>query len=74
MTSADCIVAGCRQLVTCRGPIPRRGDDLADLGILDDGWIASREGRIVFVGTEKAFRESIQPSDDATVIEGEIVS
>jgi imidazolonepropionase len=48
MISADCVVAGCRQLLTCRGPAPKRGRDLADLGVVEDGWVASRGGTIVF--------------------------
>ncbi|MCK7509267.1 MAG: hypothetical protein MZV70_38005 [Desulfobacterales bacterium] len=32
MTSADLVVAGCRELVTCAGPLPRRGPALRQIG------------------------------------------
>ncbi len=51
MRSADCVVAGCRQLVTCRGPLPKRGEALRDVGVVENGWLASERGRIVFAGT-----------------------
>lgn len=60
MIKADCLVAGCRELATCRGPIPKRGKDLGDLGIVENAWIASRGGRIVFLGSEEEFRRNVQ--------------
>jgi imidazolonepropionase len=50
--SADLIVTGCGQLVTCRGPAPKRGEALQDLGVIERGCIASRQGEIVFVGPQ----------------------
>jgi imidazolonepropionase len=70
MTSADCIVSGCRQLVTCRGPLPKRGPALGDLGIVENGWIASRGGEIVFVGTGDEFKAQVQAEPSATWIDG----
>ncbi len=62
MESADLIVSGCGQLVTCRGrgPGPVRKSDLRDLGIIERGCIASHKGRIVFVGGESECRERIR--------------
>jgi len=70
MISADCVVSGCRQLVTCAGPLPKRGPALGDLGVVDDGWIASSRGEIVFVGTAAAFRGTVAAAPGATWIDG----
>ncbi len=70
MRSADCVVGGCRQLLTCRGPVPKRGKDLQDLGIFENGWIASDQGRIVFVGSEAEFRKAVKPAAGAEWVDG----
>jgi imidazolonepropionase len=57
MKSADLLIANCRQILTCRGPIPKRKEDLDDVGLIEDASIASHKGRIVFVGREERFRE-----------------
>ncbi len=45
MISADLVVAGCRELVTCAGPLPKRGQDLRQIGLVENGWVASSERR-----------------------------
>ena len=65
MIKADCVVAGCRALATCRGPIPKRGKALNDLGLLENAWIAGRSGRIVFIGSEEEFRRTVRTSESA---------
>jgi len=70
MNSADLVVAGCNQLLTCQGPIPKRKDALQDVGLIEKGWIASQKGRVVFVGSEKDFKKAVQPEDDCFVIDG----
>lgn len=69
MRSADLVVAGCRQLVTCRGPVPKRREALGDLGLIENGWVASDGGRIVFAGTEKDFRAEVNVAEDAVRID-----
>jgi len=45
------LIAHCRQLLTLRGPCgPRRGRQLRELGIILDGAVLIREGRIEAVG------------------------
>jgi len=66
---ADCLVAGCRELATCRGPIPKRKEAMADLGIVEKAWIAARGGRIVFLGSEEEFRRSVKLEDGAVTID-----
>ena len=70
MISADCVVAGCRELLTCRGPVPKRKEALRDLGVIENGWVASAGGRIVFVGTERQFREEVRVAAGAEWIDG----
>ena len=45
------VVVGCRQLVTLRGPArPRVGPEMRDLGIIADGALLVRDGRIAAAG------------------------
>ncbi|HYA49324.1 MAG TPA: imidazolonepropionase, partial [Burkholderiales bacterium] len=71
MRSADCVVAGCRQLLTCRGPLPKRREALGDLGLIENGWVASEGGRIVFAGTEKDFRAEVRVLNGAVQIDAD---
>ena len=52
---APLLLINIRQLLTLRSekPGPRRGPDLSDLGIIEDGAILCLGGKIVFVGTTK---------------------
>jgi imidazolonepropionase len=70
MKRADCVVAGCRQVLTCRGPVPKRGDTLRDLGVIENGWVASEKGTIVFAGTEEEFRRTVRPEPGSLKIDG----
>ncbi len=69
MTSADLVVAGCRELVTCAGPLPRRGPALREIGLVENGWVASSAGRIVYAGDEAGFRKAVEPGPGARVID-----
>ncbi len=71
MISADLVVRNCRQLVTCRGPIPKRKAELGDVGLIKNGWIASDRGTIVFVGSENEFQEEIKPRASCLWVDGE---
>ena len=70
MIKADCVVASCRQLVTCSGGIPKRKDALGDVGLLENAWIASRGGRIVFIGSEDGFRRGVDFDQGGVRIDG----
>jgi len=70
MISADCVVHGCRELLTAAGPAPKRRDALRDVGRLENAWIASRAGRIVFVGAEADFRRAVAVEPGAIEING----
>lgn len=47
---ADWLITGCSQLVTLQGPVPRRGRALAEPGVIRDGALLVRGGRILAVG------------------------
>ena len=49
----DWLITGCSQLLTLRGPVPRRGKALSDLGIVRDGAIVVRDDRVVAVGPRR---------------------
>jgi imidazolonepropionase len=48
--TADLILHNAREVATCAGPAPRRGDRQADASILRHASIAARGDRLVFVG------------------------
>jgi imidazolonepropionase len=68
---ADCVVAGCRELLTCRGPVPKRREALRDIGLIKDAWIAARDGRIVFLGPADAFAREVTLEAGGLRIDGE---
>lgn len=70
MTCADLVVAGLDQLLTCGGPAPRTGPAMREVGLLEKAWIAGYQGKIVFVGPEKEFREKVKLAEGARVIDG----
>jgi imidazolonepropionase len=46
----DLLIRGARVLTLGGGPVPRRGDDLGRLGVIEDGHVAIADGRIAAVG------------------------
>ncbi len=70
MISADLIVSGCEQLLTCRGTAPKRKKDLQELGVIEKGCIASKNGKIVFVGRENELRSQITETSGCLKIDG----
>ncbi len=60
-TVADILLlSGCSQLLTMRGPTPRRGRTLPELGLVRDGALLIRNGRIAAVGTGREVERAWQ--------------
>ncbi len=49
----DLLIIGCQQLLTLRGGGPRRGRALGELGLIRDGALLIRDGRIAAVGPRR---------------------
>ena len=49
----DWLITGCSQLLTLRGPVPRRGRSLGEIEIIRDGAILTHDDRIVAVGPRR---------------------
>jgi imidazolonepropionase len=52
-TVPDLLITGCAELLTLRGAVPRRGRALGELGIIRDGALLVRDGRIAAVGQRR---------------------
>ena len=70
MKSADLVVKNCSQLLTCKGRIPKRKDALQEVGLMENGWVASHRGRIVFVGDGSGFKREIRLEERSQTIDG----
>ena len=66
---ADLVIRDSRMLVTPRGNGPVLGGDTTSLRVIEGGWIASHEGRIVFVGDEIDFREQVERTSDCLEVD-----
>jgi imidazolonepropionase len=49
----DWLITGCSELLTLRGSVPRRGQNLKDLGIIHDGALLVHDDRIRAVGRRR---------------------
>lgn len=68
MSHGPILIRGARQLLTLRGPAgPRRGSDLDDVGLINDGALLIRDGVVEEVGTTRRV-ENLASARDAVVI------
>lgn len=65
---SEVIVTGCAELLTLRGPVPRRGPSMCDLGIIRDGAIFIQGDRIAAVGPRRRI-ESLRQARRAEKID-----
>ena len=63
MIQADLIIEGAAELLTLRGDSirPRRGEEMWELGIIRQGALAARRGKIVWVGPAADLLTSVKP-------------
>jgi imidazolonepropionase len=69
----DLIIAHARELVTVSGNGPRRGADMADIGIIADGAVAVEGGRIAAVGPSADIIEQASGSTRVIDAAGRVV-
>ncbi len=65
---ADLLVRDIGLLATLRGPRPRLGADLRDIGILRNAAVAAHRGRIVFVGPEADLGAAVRIETNAVEV------
>ncbi|MGA3025428.1 MAG: imidazolonepropionase [Bryobacteraceae bacterium] len=71
---SDFALVNCRQLVTLAGPArPRTGAELRNLGIIEDGALLVRDGRIERVGTRVEIEPLIEPGCQVVDAGGRVV-
>ncbi len=75
-TRADFVIVHADELATVRGPAgrPRVKSEMTDLGIVRDGAVAVRGGKIVAVGTTREVKERIQKGFEEVDATGKLVS
>ena len=66
---ADFILRHAQPLLTCAGPAPRIGAALAQVASIDDGALAAREGRLLFVGPTEVCDRLVEHAPDAVVMD-----
>lgn len=58
------------QLVTMQGPSPRRGPDMAEIGLVTDGAVAISGDEITAVGKTEEVARQVNPAEHCVVISG----
>ena len=57
MENSKILIRNAAQIVTCHGDKARRGAEMSDLGVIEDGAVAMSDGVITHVGpTEEVLR------------------
>ena len=69
MLTADLVIRHARQVLTCAGPAPRCGAAQRDVSAIPNADIASRNGRIVFVGPAGEAARAFEPAPGAVVVD-----
>ena len=69
-SAVDTLILDIDRLVTCAGPVPRRGPDQGRLDVVPGGAVAASGGQIVFAGTTAECLSRFTPASGATVIDG----
>src|SRR6186713_2866995 len=69
LPDADLIVRNIGLLASLRGPRPRVGVALRDLGLLRNAAVAAEKGRVVYVGPDADLGASVRPTRGAVEID-----
>ena len=69
MIPADLAVVGISELATPEGTAAKTGSDLGRLKVFRDAAVACRDGRVVFVGAERDFRQAVTVEPGGTVVD-----
>jgi len=59
------------QLVTMKGAVPRRGPDMAEIGLITDGAVAISGDEITAVGKTDEVARQVNPAENCVMISGE---
>ena len=57
MIEADLLIHSAAQVVTCASDVPKRGAAMQDVGLISDGAVAVRDGRVLAIGPSDSLRE-----------------
>lgn len=49
------------ELVTCKGQAPKRGKEMSDIGLIEDGGVLIHDDKIFAVGTTEELDKMINP-------------
>ncbi len=71
MIYADLVVTSVGQLVTCSGQAPKTGPAMREAGVVEKAWLAGQNGKIIFIGPEKEFKEKVRLAEKARIIDGQ---
>jgi imidazolonepropionase len=57
MIEADLLIHSAAQVVTCASDVPKRGTAMQDVGLVTDGAVVVKDGRILAIGPTESIRE-----------------
>jgi imidazolonepropionase len=69
LNRSDFILLHSHELLTCAGPAPRSGAAQSDAVAIEDGALASFEGRIVYAGSSDGLAAAVAPDPDARIVD-----
>lgn len=70
MNSADLVIRNCDQIITPKGPAPKRGKSMGRVSVTKNGFIASKKGTIIEIGKEPEFKKKIHLEKGGKEIDG----
>lgn len=59
MIEADLLIHSAAQVVTCASDVPKRGAAMQDVGLISDGAVAVKDGRILTIGPSQSIRQQV---------------